>query len=112
MKSYRLMRGVKFAVLIAAVMSLAAFVVMSLWNWLVPALFGGPGLHFWQALGLLVLSRVLFGRIGGGPGHRMAWREPWGARWQQMTPEERERFRETLGRRCGPRGAPAAAPKV
>lgn len=42
------------------------FVVMWLWNWLVPELFNGPVLGYWQTLGLLVLSKILFSGIGGG----------------------------------------------
>ena len=44
--------------------------VMHLWNWLLPALFGWHPIGFWQALGLLVLCRILFGGFGGhGAGH-------------------------------------------
>ena len=32
-----------------------------LWNWLMPAMFGLQTVTFWQALGLLVLSKILFG---------------------------------------------------
>lgn len=31
-----------------------------LWNWLVPAIFGGPVITFWQALGLNFLTSILF----------------------------------------------------
>jgi hypothetical protein len=42
------------------------FVVMWLWNWLVPDIFNGPVLGYWQTLGLLILSKILFSGIGGG----------------------------------------------
>ena len=45
-------------------------VVMHLWNWLLPALFGWRLITFWQALGLLALCRILFGGFGGGGSHR------------------------------------------
>src|SRR2546421_3537029 len=46
-------------------------VVMLLWNWLAPALFGLRQITFWQALGLLALCRILFGGFGlGGGSHR------------------------------------------
>lgn len=68
-------------------------VVMQLWNWLLPPLFGWHLLTFWQALGLLVLCRVLFGGLGGhGPGPRRHWK----GRCQKMTPEEREKFRQAM----------------
>jgi len=73
------------------------FGVMSLWNWLVPALFGGKLITFWQALGMLVLSRIL---VGGLSRPRVVHK------WEQLTPEEREKFRAGMMRRqCGESGA-------
>ena len=81
-------------------------VVMHLWNWLAPTLFGFRQVSFWQALGLLALCRILFGGFGmGGGGHRNSRRRMEGRirervrermdeRWEQMTPEEREKFRQ------------------
>lgn len=76
------------------------FVVMSLWNWLMPELFGARPVTFWQAIGLLALSRILLGgfRPHAGP---LFWRFRMADRWEKMNPEERERFREGL-RHCGP----------
>ncbi|OLB28597.1 MAG: hypothetical protein DMG42_23640 [Acidobacteria bacterium] len=83
--------------------------VMHLWNWLLPPLFGWRLITFWQALGLLLLCRILFGGwggSGGGKGHMrhrmregMAERmgERMRERWEKMTPEEREKFRQGLG---------------
>jgi len=69
-------------------------VVMHLWNWLLPPLFGWKTLTFWQALGLLVLCRVLFGGLGGhGPGPGRRWDR---RRCKKMTPEEREKFRRAM----------------
>jgi len=76
------------------------FGVMSLWNWLVPALFGGKLITFWQALGMLVLSRIL---VGGFSQPRVVHK------WEQLTPEEREKLRAAMERRrCSePGSAPA-----
>ena len=83
-------------------------VVMLLWNWLAPTLFGLRLITFWQAIGLLALCRILFGGFGmGGGGHRNSHRRMEGRirerirervdeRCEQMTPEERERFRQGL----------------
>ena len=73
--------------------------VKYLWNWLMPALFTGAHLiTFWQALGLLLLARILFGSWhGGGSGPRRHWRR----KWESMTPEEREAFRQRMAARCG-----------
>jgi hypothetical protein len=68
-------------------------VVMHLWNWLLPPLFGWRTLGFWQALGLLALCRILFGGLGGhGPGPRRHLQ----GRCKEMTPEEREKFRQAM----------------
>jgi hypothetical protein len=97
-------RRVKRVLKIAAIAVLAAavfgFVVMSLWNWLAPAVFGLRTITFWQALGVLILGKVLFGGFRGRPGFGgYAWRRANG-RWQEMTPEEREQFRQGLFSRC------------
>lgn len=117
MKLHRMLRAVTVALLIAAVLAAVGFVVMSLWNWLIPSLFGGPALHFWQAVGLLMLTRILVGRIGRGhgsgrgPGH-WVWRGGMRHDWQRMTAEEREKLRESIKRRCGGRGMPESEPKA
>jgi hypothetical protein len=96
---------IAFAALAAAFLG---YLVMTLWNAVLTAAMGLHAITFAQALGLLVLSRILFGGVRGwrrGGGH---WRARMRARWQQMTPEERERFREVLGSRgCGRSGASA-----
>lgn len=72
-------------------------VVMLLWNWLAPALFGLPEITFWHALGLLALCRILFGGFGlGGGSTRSNVRERMAERWDRMTPEEREKFSQWL----------------
>jgi len=95
-RGFWIAKGVKILVIVAVVIAVMSYVVMSLWNWLVPTLFAGPMLTFWQALGLLVLARLLFGGMkphgGRGPWGRHRWHHE-RERWERMTPEERERFR-------------------
>lgn len=86
-------------------------VVMHLWNWLLPALFGVRTINFWQALGLLVLSRILFGGCGGPGSHRCKSQPPTGERWKKMTPEEREKFRADMRSRWCGGNAPVGEPK-
>jgi hypothetical protein len=81
-------------------------VVMHLWNWLMPALFGWRIITFWQGLGLLVLCRILFGGFGGHGRHRPGFRRGMHERWEGMTPEEREKFRQGMRRRWGCFGEP------
>jgi len=83
-----------------AFITIGGFVVMHLWNWLLPALFGWRVITFWQALGLLVLSRILFGRFGGRGFSRSHFRQRMHERWGRMSPEERERFRHGMRGRC------------
>ena len=76
-------------------------VVMQLWNWLLPALFGWRQVTFWQAIGILALCRILFGGLGGHGSHGYNWRRRMAERREAMTPEERERFRQGMRARCG-----------
>lgn len=69
-------------------------VVMLLWNWLLPPLFGWPQITLLQGFGLLVLCRILFGGFGGGGGPSQP---------KHIPPEERERFRQRMRDRFGER---------
>lgn len=97
------MKGMAFAGIALIFLAVLSWVVMLLWNALVPGLFGAPPLRFLQAAGLLVLSRILFGGLRGrhGPWRHHGWRQ----RWESLTPEERERLREKYGRHCRWRAA-------
>ncbi|HML16813.1 MAG TPA: hypothetical protein VK419_07295 [Bryobacteraceae bacterium] len=86
---------VRFLMFAIAWVGIMGFLVLTLWNLLIPAILHLPAITFWQALGLLVLSRVLFGRIGGW-GHRMS-KARFARGWTDLTPEERERFRRAMG---------------
>src|SRR5215471_10655468 len=89
-------------------MAVGAWAVLLLWNWLVPPLFGWHTIGFWQALGILILCRLLFGRSGFSRGmrNRGAWRRPRPGMWSRMSPEEREEMRRWLWERFGRRPAP------
>jgi hypothetical protein len=80
------------ALVIGAVLFVVlGLLVMSLWNALLPAILGVKAIGFWQALGLLVLCRILFGGLGFRPGMFGAHRRMH-ERWMNMTPEQREAF--------------------
>lgn len=100
MKKNWIARVVKIIVMVTAGFALFSFFVMQLWNWLVPPIFGWHTINFWQALGLLVLSKILFGGFRGGWGHRHHWPRRMRERWEQMSPEEREKFRKGLMGGC------------
>jgi ABC-type dipeptide/oligopeptide/nickel transport system permease component len=104
MKRHWMPRAVKIAALalVAVPVFVAVFgsIVMLLWNWLLPPLFGWSPIGFWQALGLLLLCRILLGGFHGGHGGHRAWRHRMMDRWERMTPEEREKLRAGLRAHC------------
>ncbi len=91
----------------AAILGMALFVfiggeiVLHLWNWLLPELFGWREISFWQALGILALCRILFGGFGFHNSGRSNMRRRMEERCKDMTPEERERFRQGMRERWG-----------
>jgi hypothetical protein len=88
-------------------------VVMLLWNWLLPTLVGWRQITFWQALGLLALCRILFGGLGlRGGGHRSNLRRRMAERWEQMTPEQREKCRQGFYVRWGRVAPPDSKPNA
>lgn len=90
-----------FLVMGTAFVLLFGWLLMTLWNQaLVPAV-GAYPIGFWQALGILVLSRLLLGRPGmkKRPGHWMKMR----ARWMNMSEEEKLQFRTACENRWGHR---------
>ena len=93
-------RVVRFAVMGIVAVAIFGFLVMSLWNWLAPAVFGLRSITFWQALGLLILSKILFGGFRGRSVDGGHWKRGMYGRWQAMTPEERKQFRQGMFSRC------------
>ncbi|MGH9502042.1 MAG: hypothetical protein ACRD20_04245 [Terriglobales bacterium] len=112
MRKHWIVRRLKFALFAILFLTVSSFVVMSLWNWLMPALFGWHVIGFWQALGILILSKILFGGFRGGPPRNWYWRRRMIERYEHMTPEEREQFRNNMRGRCGHFGGPASEPKA
>ena len=82
--------------LIMVIIAIAAlgWLVMSLWNWIIPSLFTSTQpIDYFRALGLLVLSRILFGGFHGRGGwHHHKHMQ----RWQHMTDEEKEKFKKGM----------------
>jgi hypothetical protein len=114
MKSRWIVRGVEI-VLLGIIIFFGVVVglgeaVLQLWNWLMPSLFGLHQITFWQAVGVMALSWILFGKafLGGRPYGRH-WRGRMRDRWERMSPEEREQFRQAMRQRCGSIGQPSTA---
>lgn len=80
----------------------AGYVVMFLWNAILPSVIVSVGaLSYKQAVGLLILCRILFGGFRGrGPGSYKAG-PPWRQKMANMSEEERERFKAEWKQRCG-----------
>ncbi len=96
--------GVRIAIFLTIAIAGFGEGVLHLWNWLMPRLFGLHPISFWQAVGLLALSWILFGGwrgFHGPPGYSGRWRRRMEERFERMTPEEREKFRQGLRGRCG-----------
>ncbi|HEY8934360.1 MAG TPA: hypothetical protein VIM65_04040 [Cyclobacteriaceae bacterium] len=103
-KGWRILGCVAFGALIALVFG---YITMLLWNWLVPELFHGPMITFWQAVGLLVLSKILFHGLGKGGRHWKKdqcgdysdhdhWKGKVFDKFSSMSPEEREAFKKKM----------------
>ncbi|MFT3903276.1 MAG: hypothetical protein QM727_08880 [Niabella sp.] len=86
-------RGGKIALMGIAALAAISTVVMLLWNWLVCGIFGLTTINFWQAVGLFLLARILFGRFGFGRDRMMHERgNHMREKWMKMTPEQRKEF--------------------
>jgi hypothetical protein len=79
--------------------TLVGFGVMYLWNFVMPYLFGLPLIDFWKAIALFILSKILFRSHGGWVGKGL-WNMKMKEKWNQMSPEEKDRFRESWKMRC------------
>jgi hypothetical protein len=108
MKRFRFRKIAGIIVLVIAGIFLFGNLIMLLWNNLMPVLFHLPIITFWQALGLLFLSKILFGGFRGGPRFH-AKRDHLRQAWMNMSPEQQEKFKQEWrgrgrGRYCGERG--------
>lgn len=97
-------RPSKFILLLLIPVFIAAigFAVMFLWNWLLPNIIGVKAINFWQALGLFVLSKILFGNFGGSRKHQKPSfnNKAFKQKFMEMTTEEKQQFRNEWKKRC------------
>ena len=97
-------RGVMFfkcAIAVLVAIFFFAWLTFLLWNWLVPVLFGGPIISYWQALGLLALTKILFFGIGGRrscypESGQKYWKHRFYEKMSSLSPEEREAFKKKM----------------
>lgn len=113
----RFPRFILFPIFAFALLVPLGFIIMALWNNILVTILHVSIINFWQALGLFVLSRILFGGFSGRPGwrrnrfrrHEM---EEMRNKWFNMSPEEKQNFKQNWRNRCGgqmPAGADATA---
>jgi hypothetical protein len=94
MKTLRVLKYAGFGILGIAFMIGLIFGVQALWNWLIPELFNGPALSFWQTIGLFILSKILLTGVapGSGHNHKRDWRKKYGEKyWERYSEKCRER---------------------
>lgn len=100
-KSFKKKHGLIRLAFIAGVFVLG-LVVMLLWNAILPEVIGVRSISFWQSMGILVLSKILFGGFHGHdrhhehPNYRKEMRE----KWMTLSPEEKAEMRKNWWNRC------------
>ncbi|WP_258104918.1 hypothetical protein [Marinoscillum sp. MHG1-6] len=98
---------IKTPFLILLAISVVTVAVMYLWNWLMPEIFGLTTITFWQAFGLLLLSKIIFGFgkcRGGHHHHPGGWQSRWQKKWRQMSDEDREKWKQKFANKWCPNG--------
>jgi hypothetical protein len=108
MRRHWKIHGLNIAAIAVFAIAALGLAVMLLWNWLMPEIFALRTITFWQALGLFVLAKILFGAFHPRHSHKFRPRfvTGWGRLtdeerqkfWAQLTDEERQKFRSRLGR--------------
>lgn len=110
MKRFWMLKGLKALVFVVVALGALGLAVMALWNAVLPAVASVHPITFVQALGLLVLSRILFGGLRRhGRGH---WRQRMRERWEHMTPDQREQMHAAFASRSGRCGPERATPST
>ncbi|MCE7042592.1 hypothetical protein [Dyadobacter sp. CY312] len=108
-----------FPFLMLAAALIMGYIVMLLWNLILPDLTNVKPIRYWQAVGLLALCRILLGNFGAQFRNHRNWREElknktseentgqdtfeprsWRGKWMGMSHEERVQFREEMRKRC------------
>lgn len=102
----KLLRFILFLLMFCFFIVLLSFLAMTLWNNVLVAVIHVSVINFWQALGLIALSRILFGGFPGKPGwaghgRRRREMEEMRNKWFNLSPEERKNFKQNWKSRCG-----------
>jgi Ca2+/H+ antiporter, TMEM165/GDT1 family len=100
-KRFWIKKIIGFTMIAVACLALLAWVVMLLWNGVLVEVVQVSTVNYWQALGLLVLSKILFGGFRGkGGDYKKRWKEKMEQKLSGMSEEEREKIKEEWKHRC------------
>lgn len=93
-RSFWIKRAIFFPIAITVGVFLFGWVIMQLWNSILPSVLGVHVITFWQAVGILILSKILFGGFRGGPNRSKSNHgHPWFNKWRDLNCEEREKMK-------------------
>ena len=104
MKNSKIIKVILFVLAFPLGLFFFGMLVMYLWNFTLPQIFNVPPISFWQALGLLLLSKLLFGGFAGGWRRRNKCNKNIGEKLSPMSREEMENFKNEWRIRCGREG--------
>ncbi|MCX6232018.1 MAG: hypothetical protein NTZ33_10795 [Bacteroidetes bacterium] len=102
-KAHRGWKIVFIPMAVAAGIFVFGTIVMYLWNNVLHAVTGVGIVSFWQALGILILAKILFGGFNGMHKHHKCHSEMHDMhhKWMKLSPEEREKLKaEWESREC------------
>ena len=106
-KRFWVIKCIGFAILAVGFAAFVSYVVMRLWNGVLVDVTTVKMISYPQAIGILVLSKILFGGFKstcGGKGRE--WKQKMKEKWEKMNPEEREKFKQQWRNRCTTWGKP------
>ncbi|PKD20702.1 hypothetical protein APR41_13600 [Salegentibacter salinarum] len=90
----------KWVLIPVTILLLVTAIVMWLWNAILPEVLEVKTITYWQAMGILVLSKILFGGFGGCKKGNYTQRKNLREKFKSMSPEEREKFRKMWKQKC------------
>lgn len=104
-KNFWIKRVIGIIILVPLAIAIFGYITMCLWNAVLVPVVHVSAVTFWQALGILILSKILFGgfrgRGGNFGGRGREWKSDMREKWEKMTPEQREQMKNNWRNKCG-----------
>jgi len=106
MRTFFILKGLKFAFFAIVFVLLLGWATMTAWNYVIPGIFHLTAIDYWQALALVILSRILFWTGGGSWGRRHGYnkehyRKMIENRMENLSPEQKEKVKMYWASKCG-----------